>query len=152
MIARQPTLDEVETFYNHPDFAFLDDGGEMVFDLFGEFWLVFEENDKLIALYNLKPRTNICMEGHILVFKEFRRDYAVVTMGAALTWFCSLGFHKLVVEIPVALPKVINFVKRFGFVQEGFNVQSIRVDGQYYDRVCLGITADMINANLHKVH
>ncbi len=69
MIARQPTLYEVEIFYNHPDFAHLFKGGEMAIDLVDEFWLLFEKENKLVALYNLKHRTNICMEFHVLILK-----------------------------------------------------------------------------------
>jgi len=83
------------------------------------------------------------------MFKEFRLKYARLCVGASYSWVLDGQFEKLVVEIPKNMPRLVNFAKRFGFIEEGINRKSVKQGGKLLDRICLGITAPEMQDYLH---
>lgn len=141
MNIKTPTEAEVRSFYKHPQFSHVkQDGGVQILDMENHYWLLFMEEGEPIGLGNFVPRSSICLEAHPFMFKQYRRKFAVLCVGASFAWFKSMRFHKMVVEIPENMPGLVNFAKRFGFTEEGINRESVKKNGKILDRICLGIT------------
>lgn len=142
MNVRSPTETEIRSFFEHKQFAHVkQDGGRQVIDFDHDYWLLFSEEGEPMCLVSFSPRSSICLEAHPFMLKEYRLKFARLCVGAAFTWFTNMGFHKMVVEVPENMPALVNFAKRFGFIEEGINRESLKKDGEIFNRVCLGITA-----------
>lgn len=106
-------------------------------------WLVVNDDNLTVGLYNLHPENRITLEAHIHILPEYRRDYAHAAGVSFFKWFmeeCPEQYHKLIVKIPALYPNVRRFVEAFGLKLEGTWTESHLKDGNLVDLWLLSIT------------
>jgi len=112
-------------------------------DCEGDCWLLLEADEGNIGVYNIHPHNSVTLEIHAHVLPEFRKKYAFESGDLTLNWIMSEAperYQKVIAQIPSCYQNVIDFTLGHGFVKEGINRLSDRVDGVLYDQWLLGIT------------
>lgn len=90
-------------------------------DLLGEYWLGLFLDDEYLGMYRFHSLTSICLEGHVFMLPE-KRDHSLSGGYAVMKWLVeNLSFRKVIVNIPECFPNVIDFVRKLGFVEQGYN-------------------------------
>ena len=107
-------------------------------------WLLFEDNDDIIGIFNFTHITSICFEMHPMIYKKYRLKYARQCMALAFMFFLETDKNKIIVQIPSDRPELVNFAKHHGFIEEGINRDSVMKEGKIMNIIQLGITKSEI--------
>ena len=81
----------------------------------------------------------VTWECHVQVLPEYRKTHADEFSQLAIQWMLNKGVRKLVAQIPMLYPNVMQFGLKHGFVVEGINRQSYLKHGQLHDQWYLGL-------------
>lgn len=106
-------------------------------------WLIIEAENVNIGMYNIHPHNSTTIEIHAHILPEFRKMYSFESGDMALKWIFGEApeqYQKVIAQIPACYKNVIDFTLAHGFIKEGINRLSDRVDGVLYDQWLLGIT------------
>jgi len=105
-------------------------------------YLMIIKDDEAVGVWNLYPVNTVTLNIHCNLLKN-HRGLGVDASVLILEWFlteCPEQYEKLNAEIPVIYPEVYYHTKKFGFVDEGINRQSIMKNGVLVDQWRLGAT------------
>ena len=147
MNVRLATVAEIKEMVFSPDRLplLVEDGfcGEYEPDM-NQVWLLFEDNDDIIGIFNFTHITSICFEMHPMIYKKHRLKYARKCMALAFMFFLETDKNKIIVQIPSDRPELVNFAKHHGFIEEGINRDSVMKEGKIMNIIQLGITKSEI--------
>ena len=106
-------------------------------------WLGVYRDDLLIGIIFLQPENLTTLDVHLNLLKEYRVFRKIVGR-AFLKYFLKLPerINKIVVKIPIIYKEVVFFALSMGMKKEGLSPQSIKIKGQFIDRVLLGMTKE----------
>ncbi len=105
-------------------------------------YMLIESDDMIIGVWCLYPANSSTLNIHCNILKDYR-VYAKEAGKLIVKWFAEESpsqYIKLNAEIPVIYPDVYFFTKKFGFLDEGINRQSICKNGDIIDQWRLGLT------------
>jgi RimJ/RimL family protein N-acetyltransferase len=152
-------VEEVDAILRDPElFARIaedgqDDDYETPFDGH-QCYLMIVKDDEAVGVWNLYPVNTVTLNIHCNLLKK-HRGLGVEASVLILEWFlteCPKQYEKLNAEIPVIYPEVYFHTKKFGFVDEGINRQSIKKHGVLVDQWRLGATKGEIKEFLGAVN
>lgn len=107
-------------------------------------YMLIELEDVIIGVWCLYPVNSSTLNIHCQILKDYRQ-HAGEAAKLIVKWFAEESpsqYIKLSAEIPVIYPDVYFFTKKFGFLDEGINRQSISKNGSITDQWRLGLTRD----------
>ena len=115
-----------------------------------ECWIEMLADGELVGIYRIHAHNSVCAEIHAQILPHCRKEYGKESGETVLQWFFDNApwYQKLVAQIPVTYPNVINFTKGQGFKEEGVNRSSYIKNGALVDQVLLGITRSEIAERL----
>ena len=147
MRVRLATAEEVKEGVSSPDLLpmLVEDGfsGDFEPDM-NQVWLLFEDDEDIIGIFNFTHITSICFEMHPMIYKKYRLKYARQCMDWAFMFFLETDKNKIIVQIPSDRPELVNFAKHHGFIEEGINRDSVMKEGKIMNIIQLGITKSEI--------
>jgi hypothetical protein len=147
MRVRLATAEEVKEVVSSPDLLpmLVEDGfsGDFEPDM-NQVWLLFEDDEDIIGIFNFTHITSICFEMHPMIYKKYRLKYARQCMDWAFMFFLETDKNKIIVQIPSDRPELVNFAKHHGFIEEGINRDSVMKEGKIMNIIQLGITKSEI--------
>tara|TARA_R110000822_G_scaffold102088_2_gene228412 strand:+ start:184 stop:645 length:462 start_codon:yes stop_codon:yes gene_type:complete len=147
MRVRLATAEEIKEVVSSPDLLpmLVEDGfsGDFEPDM-NQVWLLFEDDEDIIGIFNFTHITSICFEMHPMIYKKYRLKYARQCMDWAFMFFLETDKNKIIVQIPSDRPELVNFAKHHGFVEEGINRDSVMKEGKIMNIIQLGITKSEI--------
>lgn len=112
-------------------------------------WFLCERGDKSIGLIYAHSENSITARIHPYILNKFKA-YSRESMKQFYIWILNnTELNKLIVSIPTHRKIVYNFAKRVGFVDEGFNRESFKKNGEFISQWMLGITRKEIELWLH---
>lgn len=107
-------------------------------------YMLIELEEMIIGVWCLYPVNSSILNIHCQILKDYRQ-HAAEAAKLIVKWFAEEApqqYIKLNAEIPVIYPDVYFFTKKFGFLDEGINRQSISKNGNITDQWRLGLTRD----------
>lgn len=118
------------------------------------YWLSVTHGNQLVGLYHVHAVNSATLQIHAQILPEFRKACSKESARKVLQWVLDYSpnqYQKLIAEVPVIYPNVIEFTENAGFQREGLNRKSIWEHGELVDQVLLGITRDEIAAFLRAI-
>ncbi len=116
--------------------------GEFLESIPDKIWYLVTVDGCVMGLYQLHWRTNVCLEVHAHIMKEFRKQYAeessYLFYKILMKDFPNLV--KVVAYVPDMFKNVQKYLLKIGFVLEGINRKSVLKRGDVIDQLCYGIT------------
>lgn len=110
-------------------------------DVENECWLLMNNEDAIVALYNLHGINGVTVQIHAHVVPEYRKEYSKQTGKAALDYIIeNTGYYKIIAVVPTLYNNVKKFCESFGFKEEGINRLSYQKNGGIVDQWLLGLT------------
>ena len=99
-------------------------------DMTGEIWVGLFADKQYIGMYRFNPHTSVLWEGHVFMLPNHRGhsiDGGLAIQGWLVDNIPTL--RKMIVNIPECFPNVIEFVKKIGLKEQGYNSDSYTKDG-----------------------
>lgn len=107
------------------------------------FWWIgcFNKRGVLVGIFWLHHLSNVSLQIHIHIKKEYRKDFAYECGREIIKYFVKnfKSYKKLIAEIPVINADVIKFTQKFGFKFEGINRLSVEKNGNIIDQNRYGL-------------
>ncbi len=114
-------------------------------------WLLLEAEEGYIGAYNIHPHNSATLEIHAHILPKYRKKYAMESGDLVLRWILDEAperYQKVIAQIPACYQNVVDFTLAHGFVEEGINRLSDRINGILSDVWLLGITRTEIKGYL----
>ena len=99
-------------------------------DLIEEIWVGLFADNEYVGMYRFNPLTSVLWEGQVFMLSELRKHS--VDGGLAIQkWLVDNipNLRKMIVHIPECFPNVIEFVKKIGLKEQGYNSDSYTKNG-----------------------
>ena len=147
-LRKAESADEVSQILRDPEiFERIAEDGQTLEDMEIPFdesqcYMLIEVEDMIIGVWCLYPANSSTLNIHCNILKDYRQ-HAEEAAKLIVKWFAEESpsqYIKLNAEIPVIYPDVYFFTKKFGFLDEGINRQSICKNGGIIDQWRLGLT------------
>ena len=99
-------------------------------DLIDEVWVGLFADDEYIGMYRFNPHTSVMWEGHVFMLPN-HRVHSIDGGFAIQKWLIDNipELRKMIVNIPECFPNVIEFVKKIGLKEQGYNSDSYTKNG-----------------------
>lgn len=110
-------------------------------------WLECSRNGERIGLSAIRAESDVVLNIHIHIQKQFRGKGTVEMGRLILDWAVKnspSSYAKINTKVPVIYQDVIRFAHKLGFKDEGIDRESIMKNGIMIDRQNLGITFDEV--------
>jgi len=106
-------------------------------------WVGLYDKDLLFGILVIHATTVTTGIVHINILKQYRSKYSTIAGLNCMDYMLyNTEFNKFNTEVPVIYPNVINYLKRFGFKNEGINRLSINKNNMIVDQKSFGITRE----------
>lgn len=110
------------------------------------YWLLCVEGNEIVGVILVHSDNSASVKIHPYLKKQFRKKGREMLV-LFYEWFlihAKENIHKVNACVPECYKSVINFAKKVGFKDEGFNRDSYLKNGILYGQVMLGITKSEI--------
>ena len=118
---------------------------EMSPQIYGVFWLMAKRGNRNVGCFLMQRMSVFEVRAHICMRPMHRGKTTHNAVMALLDWFAHRSedrICKLTVEIPESSDDVIRLASFCGFQKEGFNRESIMINGKVEGQHVLGITRE----------
>lgn len=137
-------IKDAESVIRHPEIYPLvrDDGSPDAddFAIPGHYMALVGYIDEPIGCVMLHWSNSVCLEAHIQVLPEYRKDHAIEFGLQAIQWvWDNTPAHKIMATIPDIFPNVIEYAHTIGFELQGINEHSILKDGVLQNQFMMGL-------------
>ena len=97
-------------------------------DVVNEYYIGIFADNKYIGMYRLHQLKSVLWEGHAFILN---REHSDASGTAIKKWIVENleGAKKVIAHAPECFPNVINFLKRMGFVEQGYSSDSYTKNG-----------------------
>ncbi len=151
IVKRTHDLTVISEVAFHPEIIcdLLEDGqtiSDCGFDTNKDCYLSVKDNDELIAIYILKPKSKTVVDIHPMVIPE-HRNHGNKTMRSVFEWMlnnCNKSVKKIIAQFPSKSKNIERFAIHNGFKIEGVNRLSFMQNNKLLDQTMVGITRNEI--------
>jgi hypothetical protein len=107
-----------------------DDAPPYTPDIINEYWVAILADNEYVGMYRFHQLTSVCWQGHAFMLRD-KREHSLGGGNAIQKWVIDnlVGARKVIVEVPECFPNVIDFVKKLGFKEQGYNSDSYTKNG-----------------------
>lgn len=105
-------------------------------------WLVIKSDDETAGIIRVYCESTCAIEFHPYMFKPYRKYVREMTT-AFFQWFLNNtpeSIIKVNIMTPECYQSVINASRKMGFIREGINRDSYRLNNKVYNQIMSGIT------------
>jgi len=119
-------------------------------DVINEHWLGFHENGVIAGIVRVYAATSTWYECHICILKEYRHKSIEFSLSVYRWMLENLpSLKKLTGTIPECNQRAINFTKKIGMKEQGYNSDSWIKNNEVCGMVQLGITREEMEGLCH---
>jgi len=115
-------------------------------------WLVIHIDNNIAGIIRVYCQSTCAIEYHPYMYKTYRKHFREMTR-VFYEWFLT-GTPEDILKINVMIPEcyksTINASRKVGFILEGVNRDSYRLDGKVYNQIMSGITRKEVENVLAK--